>query len=168
MSSRLSDYCRHGMALVFAFMVLLTLSAAPSLCLEVVEIPLSFEPDASGQGLAAALTEVGPLVGTGQLVLELRAVPRGQPQDEGLLVALQVICSESSEETVAFEALDLFLREGEATERRILFDLTAFAAIDPLPCPLAQATLRLLPMDEGVSLVLAGGGSDAKLQVVRF
>lgn len=165
MSSRLSGFCRHGAALAFTF---LALSAAPSLCLEVVEVPLSFEPEASGQGLAAALTEVGPLVGAGQLVLELRAAPRGQPQGEGLLVTLQVICSETGEEAVAFEALDLFLPEGEAAERRILFDLTAFAAMDPLPCPLSQATLRLFAVDEGISLVLAGGESDARLQVVRY
>jgi len=133
-----------------------------------MEIPLGFEPDASGRGLVATLAEIEPLGSAGQLVLESRAVLRGQPQDEGLLVQLQVICREADEETVAFEALDLFLPEGEAMERRIVFDLTAFAALDPWPCLPAQARLRLLPVDEGVSLLLAGGGSDAKLQVVRF
>lgn len=168
MSSRLSDFCRQGTARVVTLIALVALSAAPSLCIEVLEVPLSFEPDASGRGLAAALGEIDSLVGAGQLVLELSAALRGQPQDQGLLVELKVVCSEAGEEAIAFEALDLFLPEGEAMERRLVFDLTAFAALDPWPCLPTQATLRLFPVDEGASLVLPGGGSDAKLQVVRY
>lgn len=115
-----------------------------------------------------AVPEAESIAGAGQLVLELKVAVRGQPQEVGVLVELQVLCREAGEENVAFEALDLFLPESEGMERHLVFDLTAVVTQDSLLCQLQESALRLSPVAAGVSLVPSAGGPDGKLQVVRF
>lgn len=135
--------------------------------LQIAEVPLALRQDESGTGLLADVSLPGSLAGMGQIVLELSVQALGQPSAEDLLLELRLVCAAEGEEVELLSAVDLFPTGGDGVTRHVLFDLSALAAGDSLPCTMGNSTLHLLPLDERVQ-VLPEEGSDALLQLVRF
>jgi len=135
--------------------------------LQITEVPLAMRQDESGSGLLADISLPDSLAGMGQIVLELSVQTLGLPSAEDLLLELRLVCVAEGEEVELLSAIDLYPTGGDGATRHVLFDLSALAAGDSLPCTIGNSTLRLLPLDERVR-IMPEEGSDALLQMVRF
>ncbi|MCB1163541.1 MAG: hypothetical protein R3C71_06290 [Candidatus Krumholzibacteriia bacterium] len=131
-------------------------------------LPLGFQPAEGGHSLVASLPDSVGIAEADQVALDLWVQSAGIPEEDDLLISIELVCSSGGQVWTLFESMDLFATTAAGLARNVLIDLSPVLLLVDPPCLLAGASIVVTPIAEGLDLSLVPEAGDAILQISRY